>query len=169
MADPKRPPRNNLHAEVNIARLLSTWRNASWPVVHIRHASKEPSSDFWPGQEGAAFQDAFLPLPDEYVSEKSVTDAFSASLLEAYLCDRSIQSVVIVGVATNYSVEATARSAGCLGFDTIVVEDACFTFERCDLSGQPRCAHDIHMASLSNLEGEYARIASTSWVLDEQM
>jgi nicotinamidase-related amidase len=78
---------------------------------------------------------------------------------------RAIKELVIVGVSTNMSVEATVRSAGCLGFDTAVVSDATFTFDATDLSGALRTAEDIHLMSLSNLNGEYARVIESAELL----
>ncbi|MFA6113236.1 MAG: cysteine hydrolase family protein [Sphingomonas sp.] len=166
MADPTRPPRNNPHAEANTARLLSAWRADGRPVIHVRHLSLEPISGFYPGRPGAEFQDAFNPNAHEHVVDKHVTDAFAGSGLERYLHLRSINKLVFAGVATNYSVEATARSAACLGFSVSVVSDACFTFARADLDGVMRAADEIHLASLSNLNEEYAAIRTTDQVLE---
>ena len=165
MADPTRPPRNNRGAEANIERLLSAWRSAQRPVIHVRHLSLEPASGFWTGQSGATFQEAFLPGPGEHVADKHVTDAFASSGLERHLRVRSINDLVFVGVATDYSVEATVRSAGCLGFSATVVSDACFTFARPDLNGVLRTADEIHLAALSNLSGEYASVRTTDEIL----
>jgi nicotinamidase-related amidase len=165
MIDPARPTRNNPQAEANIAKLLAAWRKGQRPVIHVRHLSLDPNSGFWPGQPGAAFQEAFLPEADEHVSDKHVTDAFANSGLERYLHLRTINQVVLVGVSTNYSVEATARSAGCLDFLTTVVSDACFTFARADFDGSLRSAEDIHVMALSNLNEEYASVRSPDDIL----
>lgn len=164
MAEPKAGRRNNPQAEDNIAQLLAAWRQAGQPVVHVRHISRSPASAFWPGQSGAEFQPRFEPLTTEQVVEKNVTDAFVCSGLERWLHMRGIRELVIVGVSTNFSVEATARSAGNLGFGTTVVWDATFAFDMHDISGALRPADDVHMMSLSNLRGEYADILSTAQV-----
>jgi nicotinamidase-related amidase len=104
-------------------------------------------------------------MSKEHVVDKHVTDAFAGSELERYARLRSIEKLVFVGVATNYSVEATVRSAACLGFTATVVSDACFTFARTDLSGAYRTADDIHLASLSNLKDEYAEICTADEVM----
>ena len=124
--------RNNLHAEANIKQLLARWRHLKLPVVHVRHMSRSRDSVFWPGQVGAEFQDTLLPLDSEHVIEKNVTDSFANSGLERWLHVRGIKDLVIVGVSTNMSVEATARSAGSLEFRTVVVSDATFTFDLAD-------------------------------------
>lgn len=46
------PPRNNPGAEARIVELLAAWRAAGWPVVHVRHISRQPGSPFAPGQPG---------------------------------------------------------------------------------------------------------------------
>lgn len=165
MASPKLPPRNNPGAEACAASLLAAWRRARAPVVHVRHMSRTPGSPFWPGTIGAEFQPAFEPDPKEQVFEKNVPDAFVHSGLERWLRVRGIGRLVIVGVATHNSVEATARMAGNLGFDVTVVADATFTFDKHDFDGTLRSAAEVHAMSLANLAGEYAQILRTSEVL----
>ncbi|WP_036997562.1 cysteine hydrolase family protein [Metapseudomonas resinovorans] len=151
-------PRNNPGAETHMAALLAQWRKAGWPLVHIRHISREPNSVFAPGQSGALFQPEFTPLDHEQVLEKNVPDAFINSGLEHWLRVRGIDALVIVGVASENSVEATARSAGNLGFTTRVVTDACYTFAKADFAGRPRSAEEVHDMAMANLQGEYAQV-----------
>jgi len=159
------PPRNNPGAEDRIARLHAAWRAAGQPVVSVRHISRSPQSVFAPGQPGAEFQDRFLPLPHEHVVEKNVPCAFVHSGLERWLHARAIRHLVIAGVSTNNSVEASARSAGNLGFDTTVVADACFSFDKQDYGGTWRSAEEVHSMALANLQGEYARVCGSGAVL----
>ncbi len=158
-------PRNNPQAEDRIAALLSTWRSAGRPVVHVRHLSRSAGSPFWPGQPGAEFQDRLAPLPHEHVVDKHVTDAFVHSGLERWLHQRGIRSLVFCGVSTTMSVEATVRTAGCLGFDCRVVADACYCYDRPDLDGRPRSAEDLQRVALANLQGEYAQVCKAEDLL----
>lgn len=160
-----RSPRNNPDAEQHIATLLAAWRGAGQPVIHIRHISRCNASVFSPGQSGAAFQPQFMPQTEEHVVEKNVPDAFIQSGLEHWLHVRGIRHLVIVGVATNNSVESTARSAGNLGFNTLVVSDATFTFAQRDYAGTERSADDVHLMSLANMHCEYATVCSTAEAL----
>ncbi|WP_425328277.1 cysteine hydrolase family protein [Pseudomonas nitroreducens] len=161
-------PRNNPQAERRIGELLAAWRQAGWPVVHVRHISRTPGSPFWPGQPGAEFQPELAPLEHEHVVEKNVPDAFINSALERWLRVRGIESVVICGVSTNNSVESTARTAGNLGFFVQVVADACFAFDKRDFSGMLRSAEEVHAMSLANLQGEYAQVVDANSVLCER-
>lgn len=158
-------PRNNPQAEACIASLLAQWRQARWPLAHIRHISRQADSVFAPGQSGALFQAELAPLPSEQVFEKNVTDAFSHSGLERWLHVRGIQQLVIVGVASENSVEATARSASNLGFVTRVVADACYTFAKLDYAGRQRSAAEVHDMAMANLRDEYAEVVESAALL----
>jgi nicotinamidase-related amidase len=165
MASPAAGPRNNPQAEQNIVRLLARWRELGAAVVHVRHISRSPASLFAPGQSGAQFQELFAPLPEGHVLEKNVPDAFINSGLERWLRVRGITRVTLVGVSTNNSVEASARTAGNLGFDTQVVSDATFAFAKTDYAGTLRSADEVHAMALANLDGEYATVTDTDHVL----
>jgi len=166
MREPKLGPRNHPEAETHITALLAHWRAAGWPVVHVRHISREPGSVFAPGQSGVLFQPAFEPLPGEQVFEKNVPDTFTHSGLERWLRVRGIQRLALVGVSSENSVEASARSAGNLGFATWVVYDACFTFAKADFAGRPRSAEEVHDMAMANLHGEYATVLTSDEVLE---
>ena len=165
MANPAAGTRNNPQAEEHIAQLLQAWRAAKAPVVHVRHIARSPKSGFAPGQAGAEFQDALQPLPHEHVLEKNVPDAFINTGLERWLRVRELQRIVVVGVSTNISVECSARTAGNLGFATVVVLDATFAFAMKDYVGVMRSADEVHAMSLANLGREYATIMDTRTVL----
>ncbi|MEM1187286.1 MAG: cysteine hydrolase family protein [Pseudomonadota bacterium] len=157
--------RNNPDAEANIARLLRAWRERDAPIVHIRHISRTVGSPFWPGQPGVEFQEPLAPLDSEHVVEKNVPDALINTGLERWLRVRAISRLLIAGVSTNNSVEATARTAGNLGFEVFVVSDATFAFDLVDYQGISRAAEDLHAVSLANLAGEYAQIVTTERAL----
>jgi nicotinamidase-related amidase len=86
--------------------------------------------------------------------------------LEQRLRAAGITSLVVAGVITNNSVEATVRMAGCLGFDVYPVEDACFTFARKDRNGRLWSAEEVHALSLANLDGEYCTVIGFADVLE---
>lgn len=163
--DPRWGRRNNPDAERNIGKLLAHWRATARPVVHIRYESREPESTFQAG--GLEFKPVAVPQSAEPVFTKPGKNAFIGTALEPWLRERGVAQLVIVGVTTNNSVEATARMAGEIGFETIVVADGTFAFDRLDYHRHPRLAEEVHAMSLANLEGEYARILDTIAVLSE--
>ena len=152
--------RKNPDAEQNIAALLQVWRNSQRPIYHIRHDSTEPASHYRPGQPGNEFKQEARPLLGEIVIPKRTNSAFIGTHLEATLRAAQHLQLVVVGVITNNSVEATVRMAGNLGFDTLLVEDACFTFAR-----KQWTAAEVHAMSLANLDGEYCTVVRTADVI----
>jgi nicotinamidase-related amidase len=158
--------RNNPQAEARAARLLAYWRARGWPVIHVRHDSREPGSHYRPGQPGNLFKPEVMPLPGETVLPKETNSAFIGTGLEARLRAGGHTALVVAGVSTSNSVEATVRMAGNLGFDVRLVEDACFTFARLDWNGTMRSAEEVHAMSLANLDGEYCRVVTADRLLD---
>ena len=157
--------RNNPEAEKNVALLLEQWRATDRPIYHIRHDSIEPNSHYRPNQPGHEFKPEVRPRDGEMVIAKQTNSAFIGTDLEARLRAAEQTLLVITGVITNNSVEATVRMAGNLGFDTYLVEDATFTFGRMDWAGNFRTAAEVHAMSLANLDGEYCTVVSTRAVL----
>ncbi len=157
--------RNNPELENNIAALLAAWRRSKRPIIHIQHISREKNSTYRPGQPGVEFKSVVAPLSNETVIVKYVNSAFIGTDLEKKLRTEGYTTLIITGVITNNSIEATARMAGNLGFDTIVVSDATATFGRKDYNGKEHSADEVHAMSLANLEGEYARITTTEDIL----
>ena len=157
--------RNNPDAEKNVGALLQAWRATHRPVYHVRHDSTEPASHYRPGQPGNDFKPEVQPASGETVIVKRTHSAFLGTDLEARLRAAKQNVLVVTGVITNNSVEATVRMAGSLGFDTFLVEDAAFTFGRNDWNGTWRSAEEVHAMSLANLDGEYCSVVRTSQVL----
>jgi nicotinamidase-related amidase len=157
--------RNNPDAEVRIRQLLEHWRGNGWPVWHVRHDSTEPSSHYRPGQSGHEFKPEVAPVADEVVIFKRTNSAFIGTDLEARLRSNRHDALVIVGVITNNSVEATVRMAGNLGFKTYLVADGCFTFGRKDWNGKEWSASDVHALSLANMDREYCSVVTAASIL----
>lgn len=164
--DPRWGRRNNSQAETCMRALLEHWRARRWPIIHVRHESREPNSTYRAGQPGCDFKVEVAPAATESVLTKHTNSAFIGTDLRAVLDAQDIGSLVICGVITNNSIEATARMAGNLGYLAYVVSDATATFDMIDFNGASRSAEDVHAMSLANMNGEYARVVTTQEVLD---
>jgi nicotinamidase-related amidase len=154
--------RNNPHAVARIADLLAAFRDHATPIFHIRHEGTKPTSSFLPNGTGYPVKDEAREIGDEPVIVKRVNSAFIGTDLESRLRAAGIRRVVICGATTNHCVETTTRMAGNLGFDTYLVRDATWTFERVGPDGDAHSAADIHAMTLSNLNGEFARIVTAA-------
>lgn len=159
-------PRNNPQAVRNIVRLLDTFRAVGAPVYHVRHASTEPASRFRPDQPGFAVMPAVRELPHEPVLVKTVNSSFIGTGLEARLRAAGVETLILCGATTNHCIETTARMAGNLGFETLLVADATWTFDRTGPDGTLYPAEQVHAMSLANLSGEFAEIVGTEQLLE---
>ena len=159
-------PRNNPGAEANIAELLAVWRRLGYPIFHVKHDGTFPTSTYRPGQPGNDFKPEAAPLPGETIIVKHTNSAFIGTELGRLLRVGKINTLVICGVITNNSVEATVRMAGNLGLDTYLVEDAGFTFARKDYRGRLRSAEEVHDMSLANMNGAYCTVTSTKEITE---
>jgi len=153
--------RNNPQAEENMSLLLSKWRQSGRRIIHIKHESKEPNSTYRSGDIGCEFKECVSPIEGELIIIKHVNSAFIGTNVEAILREADISHLVVFGVITNNSVEATVRMAGNLGFNTYLVEDATFTFAKPDYTGKIRTADEVHAMSVANLENEYCKVVCT--------
>jgi nicotinamidase-related amidase len=163
--DPCRGPRNNLNAEANVAALLAAWRAERLPLIHIRHDSVERDSPYAPGAPGHRFKPCAAPLDGETVIGKNANSAFIGTGLEGLLDELGATTLVICGVLTPNSVEATARHAGNLGYQVFVVADACWAVDKTDLRGKRWLAEDVHALSLAHLDREYASVVDAATTL----
>lgn len=158
-------PRNNPGAEAVVARVLAAWRAARRPVFHVRHDSVDPHSAYRPGQAGHDFKPEAAPLPGEMVVGKSTCSAFVRTDLQARLGEAAIDTLFVMGVLTQNSLEATVRHAGDLGFATHVVADGCWAVDKRLRDGRIVPAELVHELSLANLDGEYAQIIDADALL----
>lgn len=158
-------PRCNPQAEDNIASLLSAWRTGQRQVIHVKHNSTSDGSPLRPELAGNAFKPEAIPVAGEPVFEKTVNSAFIGTDLEAYLQDKGIKDLVIVGLTTDHCVSTTTRMAGNLGFNVVLISDATATFGRSNSRGEHISADQVHEVNLLSLDGEFCRVMTTQEVL----
>jgi nicotinamidase-related amidase len=72
--------------------------------------------------------DEVKPVDDEPVIRKPRMNPFFGTALESMLRSRDLDTVVLMGVATEFVVEAAARHAADADFRVIVLEDCCASF-----------------------------------------
>jgi nicotinamidase-related amidase len=68
---------------------------------------------------------------------------FHGTALDVTLRGAGIDTIVLMGVATNLTIESTARAGADLGYRTVIVSDACSTVSK--------AAHDASLESLAML------------------
>jgi nicotinamidase-related amidase len=164
---PSWPPRWNEAVDRNGQALLEAWRSRGLPVIHVRHDSVSPGSTLAAGQPGNAFRPGFEPLGTEPVVSKSVNSAFIGTDLDLRLRRLGIRRVVVFGITTDMCVSTTIRVGANLGYDMVLVEDACDCFDLPDGAGGTIPARASHAAHVATLRYEFARVVTTRELLVE--
>src|SRR5258708_10201881 len=126
---PPWPCRWNDQVDSNGLALLAAWRSANRPIIHVRHDSVEPGSTLAPTSSKNAFRPGFGPKGEELIIIKSVNSAFIGTNLEEQLKELGARHVVAFGISTDMCVSTTVRMGANLGWDMILVPDACDCFD----------------------------------------
>jgi nicotinamidase-related amidase len=108
-----------------------------------------PRADWW-----ARIVPALEPHPDELVINKTTYGTFTSTGLDHTLRNLGMTTLVIGGVVTNVCVETTARDAADLGYQVILVEDACAAY-----------SPEIHESALLSFQGPFGRVRQADDVL----
>jgi nicotinamidase-related amidase len=125
----------------NMADVLKTARRRKANVIHITASVRADFLDLprdnplWDGlrkkrqlifgTKGAAIDPRVKPLKTELVLNKTCVDPFLTTNLDQALQNADVNTIIIVGLWTNYVVEATARHASDMGYRVFLVSDAC--------------------------------------------
>jgi nicotinamidase-related amidase len=141
-------------AAANAAKVLAAFRAAGRPVIHVRHDVKD----------GGAIHASVAPIEGEKVFTKSEVSCFNGTEVLAYLHELGIKRLVLVGMQTHMCLEAATRAAYDLGFECIVVGDACATRDL-TYGGTTVKAADVHASTLATLDRTYATVVDTETFL----
>ncbi|WP_457583905.1 cysteine hydrolase family protein [Ensifer canadensis] len=159
------PPRWNVDVDDNGRALLSAWRAAGRPIIHVRHDSVAPGSTLRPGAAGNAPRPGFAPVGDEPLVSKSVNAAFIGTDLDLRLRRLGVDTIVLFGISTDMCVSTSVRVGANLGYRVILVEDACDCFDQPDSTGAMLPARDIHRAHVATLRAEFAEVTTTAAIV----
>ena len=77
------------------------------------------------GTNGAAIHASVKPLRNELVLNKTCVDPFLTTNLGQALHNADANTLILMGLWTNYVVEATARHASDMGYRVFIASDAC--------------------------------------------
>ncbi len=149
----KSPLIGRFEASEKSAEILKYFRETDQEIVHIVHKG------------GGDIHENVKPLSGETVFVKEHVSCFRETPLLEYLKEKGVERLVIVGMMTHMCVEAATRSADDLGFETILISDACATRDL-NYGNEVVAARDVHLSTLSTLRA-YAKVTSTSDFLGE--
>lgn len=157
-------------AASNAAKVLEWFRkNQKDNIFHVQHIAASPELGFFlPNTEGAEIHDSVQPLESESIVVKNFPNSFLKTTLEQELKEKGITKVVVVGMMTHMCIDATVRASVDLGYETILIEDACATREM-TYNNQIVPAEKVHYSFVSALQSMYAEVTSTENFLKEKV
>jgi nicotinamidase-related amidase len=131
-------------------------RQAGLPIIHVvlqfREGHPEISSRnrmfsvikqmglFVTGQEEGRIEESLAPVKGDIIISRPRVNAFYGSDLQTVLAYRGVDTIILMGIATNWVVEGTARYAADADYRVIVLEDCC--------AGISVEAHDFSIANV---------------------
>ncbi len=161
----KLPLVGSVEASLKAKSAIEAFRARKLPVIHVQHLPKGIEK-FEPGVTDPqyAIHDNVAPVAGEAVLVKHFANSFRETRLSDLLRDRNIKTLVVAGMQTHMCVEAAVRAGADLGFDIVLIEDACATrdLKRRD---QTVPAASVHAAVLAALEGTYAKVVTADDLL----
>jgi len=106
------------------------------------------------GTPGHAFVEDLQPVDDELVVPKWRSSAFWGTNLDLLLRGNKIDTILLGGVATNFGVESTARTARELNYNVVVLTDCCLNV-----------AQEQHDFTVTHILPRFARIMTSEQAL----
>lgn len=124
----------------NIKCLINEARCNHVEVVYVRH-DDGPGTGFSVGDDEFEIFEEFAPKENEHIFDKTVNSAFHETTgLLKYLEEKNEKTIIIVGLQTNFCIDATIKSGFEHGFDMYIPEYANSTFDN-DYMDKDVCYH----------------------------
>jgi nicotinamidase-related amidase len=161
------PLTGSVEAAAQARKVLEAFRARARAVIHVRHVPKSVAIvDGEPADPQYRIRPEVQPAAGEKVISKRFANSFRDTDLLDTLRQKGVSRIVIVGMQTHMCVEAASRAATDLGFDVVVVHDACAT-RPLEFGGRTVPADMVHAAALAAIKGTYGRVISVAELLKE--
>ncbi len=121
--------------EKNVKELIHKARQNKIEVIFVRH-DDGVGNELTKGNEGFEIYEGFRPMDDEIVFDKNVNSSFKDTGLLEYLKQKNENEIIIVGLQTEYCIDATIKAGFEHGFKMIVPANTNSTFDNTYMSAE---------------------------------
>lgn len=155
------PLEKSTEASAKAQSALQFCRENKIPIIHIQHIATDPKAiSHLPCTKGAEIHATVYPLKGETIIKKHYPNSFKDTTLLNHLIKNQINHLVICGMMTHLTVDATVRAAFDLGFNCTVLADACAS-PQLEFNHMLISAQNTQSAFLAALQHHYATVLNT--------
>jgi len=108
--------------------LIAKARAHGCPIIYTRHDGGAGDT-FEKGTSGWEIHPAFAPCDADMIFDKQFNSAFRQTGLQAYLDTNGIRTLILVGMQTEYCIDATCKVAFEHGYEVIIPLGATTTLD----------------------------------------
>ncbi|MGN0655109.1 MAG: cysteine hydrolase family protein [Oscillospiraceae bacterium] len=114
--------------ESHVKELIKKARHNDIEIIFVRH-DDGVGNELTKGNDGFEVYDGFQPYDNEIIFDKNVNSSFKNTGLLEYLKQKEENTIIIVGLQTDYCIDATIKAGFEHGFKMIVPENTNSTFD----------------------------------------
>ncbi len=119
----------------NVEKLIQVARINNIEVIYVRH-DDGIGNELTKGNIGFEIYEKFKPRPTEKIFDKEVNSAFKETGLLEYLRNKGEKDIIVVGLQTDYCMDATIKCGFEHGFHMIVPSYTNTTVDNIFMSGE---------------------------------
>lgn len=121
--------------EKNVSELINAARGNAVEVIFVRHDDGKGNA-LSKGTDGFEIYDGFKPLSGEKIFDKTVNSPFRQTGLLEYLRSVGEKKIIVVGLQTDYCIDAAVKCGFEHGFKMIVPKYCNTTFDNDFMSAE---------------------------------
>ncbi|MBO4846119.1 MAG: cysteine hydrolase [Lachnospiraceae bacterium] len=124
----------------NTVKIIDTARDNGIEVIYVQH-DDGPGTGFSVGDEEFEIADQVTPEKNEKIYIKTVNSCFGNKEFTSYLENEKEDTLIIVGLQTNFCIDATVKSAFDRGYKVIIPEGTNSTFDNDYMNKKTTCEY----------------------------
>ncbi len=157
-------PYNEIIMNENICKLIETARQSSIKVIYVRHDGGV-GDELEANTRGWEIYKEVAPSNTDQLVEKKFNSSFKDTQLQEILNESKIDTLIIVGMQTEYCIDATIKSAFEHGYRVIVPERTTATFDNDFFTGETV----LNYYEKEIWDERFARVIPIEQVMDEML
>ena len=116
-------------------KLIDTARKSKVEVIYVQHDAG-PGSGLSAGDDDFEIADQVSPAKGEKVFVKTINSCFGNREFKEYMEQQDDKRLMMIGLQTNYCIDATVKSAFERGYEVIIPEGTNSTFDNDYMTGE---------------------------------